>query len=304
METDRANGPDGARYAHVDGEVVPADEAAVSVRDRGFRYGDAAVEILRAYGGVPFRWEARADRLADTCEALGMPLTDLGLSAIDLRARIGETLAANGLAEARLRLSITRGDAAGLTPPSAGETDPTVVVTATPLPRGGRADGRTWGDPATIQTAKTRRVPDRSVPRDAKTHAYLDAVLARAETRVTGADDAVLLDADGAVTGCAAATLFFVADDAIRTPADAYPGVTRETLLDLAREEGFPVETGRYAPDDVRAADEAFLASTVDEVRPVGSYDGVEIGGGPVTRLLSRLYDERVEAACYDPSDP
>lgn len=295
---------DPLRY-HVDGELVPAAEATVSVRDRGFRYGDAGFETMRAYGGTVFRWDAHVERLFGTLEALGMPAEDLGLSAIDLRARVRDTLAANDLGDAYVRLSVTRGEDSGFAPPAAADTDPTVVVVVDPLARGGRADrgGRPgWDEPATVQTVKTRRVPDRSLPSDAKTHNYLNNVLARIETRVTDADAALVLDADGIVAECATANLFFVDDDAIRTPSldgPVLPGVTRAEVLDIAAEEGFPVEEGTYVPDDVRRADEAFLTSSVREIRPVATVDGVEIGGGPVTSLLSRLYADRVERECY-----
>ncbi|WP_313692716.1 aminotransferase class IV [Halorarum halobium] len=301
---------DSLRY-HVDGEVVPAEEATVPVSDRGFRYGDAGFETMRAYGGTVFRWDAHLERLFDTLDSLGMPADELGLSKLDLRARVRETLAANDLREAYVRLSVTRGGAPGVTPPAAAEVDPTVVVVVRPLSRGGRTErgGEPgWDEPATVQTVKTRRVPDRSLPSDAKTHNYLNSVLAQVETRVTDADVALMLDADGTVAECAMANLFFVADDAIRTPSldgPVLPGITRAEVLDVAREEGFPVEEGSYVPDDVRAADEAFLTSSVREIRPVESVDGVEIGGGPVTNLLSRLYADRVERECYgdEPDD-
>lgn len=292
-------------YYHVDGELVPADEATVSVHDRGFRYGDAGFETMRAYGGTLFRWDAHVERLFDTLETLGMPAGDLGLSAIDLRARVRDALAANDLAEAYVRLSVTRGEDSGFAPPAAADADPTVVVVVKPLPRGGRRDRggeRVWEEPATVQTVKTRRVPDRALPSDAKTHNYLNSVLARIETRVTDADAALLLDADGAVAECDTANLFFVDDDAIRTPSldgPVLPGVTRAEVVDVAAEEGFPLEEGTYVPDDVRGADEAFLTSSVREVRPIASVDGVEVGGGPVTTLLSRLYADRVERECY-----
>ena len=96
----------GERRYHVDGEIVPASAATVSVEDRGFAYGDAAFETLRAYGGEVFRWDDHAARLADTCETLGL---DHGLADADLKARINETLAANDLADAYVKLSITRG---------------------------------------------------------------------------------------------------------------------------------------------------------------------------------------------------
>ncbi|MFB9825360.1 aminotransferase class IV [Halobaculum roseum] len=303
---DDGDGDDGDDLVyHVDGDLVPATEASVSVTDRGFQYGDAAFETVRAYGGTLWRWDAHVERLFGSLDALGMPADEMGLSALDLQARVRGTLRANDLADAYVRLSVTRGETAGFAPPAAGETDPTVVVLVKPLPRGGSPDAggeSVWDGPATLQTVKTRRVSDRAIPSDAKTHNYLNNVLARVETRVTGADEAVMLDDDGRVAECATANLFFVDDDAIRTPSldgPVLPGVTRAEVLDIAREEGFPIEEGAYTPDDVRGADEAFIASSIREIRPVGTYDGVEIGGGPVTTLLSRLYDERVEAECY-----
>ena len=99
-DADADTGGRSLRY-HVDGDLVPAESASIPVTDRGFLYGDAAFETLRAYGGEVFHWDAHADRLAETCDALGM---DHGLSDDDLRARIDETLAANDLDEAYVRL--------------------------------------------------------------------------------------------------------------------------------------------------------------------------------------------------------
>jgi branched-chain amino acid aminotransferase len=289
------------RTYHVDDELVPADNATVSVRDRGFMYGDAAFETLRAYGGDVFRWADHAARLADTCETLGM---DHGLSDADLKRRIDETLDANGLDDAYVRLSVTRGEQPGrLTP--AVDVDPTVVVVVEALPRGGVDGEAVWDGPATLQTVKTRRTPDRSLPATAKTHNYLNGILARAELRVTGADEAVMLDADGRIAEGATSNLFFVRDDALCTPSldgPVLPGVTRGTVLDIAGEEGLPVREGSFTPDDLRAASEAFVTNTTWEVRPIATVDGIDVGGGPVTELLARLFDARVEATHYGES--
>jgi branched-chain amino acid aminotransferase len=283
----------------VDGELVPAAEATVSVRDRGFMYGDAAFETMRSYGGTVFRWDAHWDRLEATCETLSIPLPG---SRADLYERVSETLAANDLREASVRLSITRGaDHRGLTPPD--DPDPTVVIQVSPLPRGGVEGDSAWDDPEVLQTVKRKRVPDESIPSDAKTHNYLNGILARLETRVSDADEALVLDADGNVAEAATANVWFVDDNALRTPSldgPILPGVTRDVVLDLAAEEGIPVEEETYAPDDVRDADEAFLTSSIREIRPIERLDGVEIGGGPVTSLLARLYDARVERECYE----
>ncbi|MFD1641047.1 aminotransferase class IV [Halohasta litorea] len=294
---------------HVDGDLVAADEATVNVRDRGFLYGDAAFETMRAYGGDVFEWEAHMDRLAETCEVLGL---DHGLSDGDLRERVDETLAANTLQEAYIRLSITRGVQPGkLTPDEA--VDPTVVVIVSELPRGGQGSQPVWDGPATLQTVKTKRIPDASIPARAKTHNYLNGILARLELRVTGADEALLVDAEGHVTEGATSNLFFVRDNALRTPSldgPVLPGITRRVVLELAREEGIPVEEGQYSPEEIRSADEVFLTNSTWELRPVETVDGLSVSeaddgstgtaAGPVTTLLSRLFDARVESAYYD----
>ncbi|WP_435195735.1 aminotransferase class IV [Natronomonas sp. EA1] len=286
---------------HVDGALVPREEATVSVEDRGFRYGDAAFETLRAYGGEVFRWDAHLSRLEHTCETLGMPdaVPD------DLALRVAETLDANDLEDAYVRVSVTRGVQPGkLTPEEA--VSPTVVVVVKPLPRGGLSGQRVWDAPAVVQTSKTRKIPSNALPADIKTHNYLNGILARLELRRVSReeyapDEALMRDAEGYVAEGATSNVFFVDDGTLKTPetGSLLPGITRETVLDIAAGEAFPVEEGTYTLDDVRDADEAFLTNTTWELRPVASVDGLEVGGGPITTLLQRLYDERVEAACY-----
>jgi len=301
---------------HVDGDLVPAGEATVSVRDRGFTYGDAAFETLRAYGGDVFEWDAHADRLAGTLETLGF--ADAAPPRDDLRARLDATLDANDLADAYLKLSVTRGVQPGKLTPGP-DVDPTVCVYVSPLPRGGRGAERVWDAPAAVETVETRRVPTASIPADAKTHNYLNGILARLDLRRTAAgsnsppaDEALVLDVDGAVTEGATSNLFFVADGVLRTPdpdaAPLLPGVTRRVVLDLAADAGIDVETGRYGVEDVRAADEAFLTNTTWEIRPVASLDGESFvagsadgsaAAGPVTTDLRARFDDLVERRHY-----
>jgi len=286
---------------HLDGELVPREAATVPVDDRGFRYGDAAFETMRAYGGEVFEWDRHAARLERTCEALGMPDAVPG----DLPLRVAETLDANDIADACVRVSVTRGVQPGkLTPHE--EVDPTVVVVVKGLPRGGLDGENVWAGPAVVQSVKTRRVPDAALPAGAKTHNYLNGILARLELRRARTDthrpdEALMRDVDGNVAEGATSNVFFVADGTLRTPepGDLLPGITREVVLELAAAESFPVETGSYDLDDVRDADEGFLTNSTWEIRPVGSVDGIDVGGGPITALLRRLYDERVEERCY-----
>ena len=286
---------------HLNGDLVLRSEATVSVDDRGFRYGDAAFETCRAYGGEVFAWDRHLRRLRGTCEMLGMP----EVVPDDLALRVAETLDANDLRDAYVRISISRGAQPGkLTP--APDIDPTVVVYARPLPRGGTDGAPVWDDAAVVQSVATRRIPDGAVPADAKTHNYLDGVLARlelrrAETEGYEPDEALMCDADGHVAEGATSNLFFVDDGVVKTPAagSILPGITRETVMQLAADEGFPVETGRYGLEDVCGADEAFLTNTTWEVRPIDELDRIDVGVGPMTDLLARLYDQRVEARCY-----
>jgi len=288
---------------HVDGALVPAEEATVNVRDRGFLYGDAAFETLRVYGGEVFEWEAHFERLARTCRTLGfdraMPPAE------DVRERVRETVAANDLSEAYARVSITRGVQSGKLTPDP-RVAPTVVVIVDELPRGGTAGESVWDDPATLRTVQRRRPPDAAVPADAKTHNYLTGILARLELRGTDADEAVVLDTDGYVTEGATSNVFFVEGGTLKTPTTdlpILPGVTRGVVLDLARAEGFPVEAGEYGVGDLRSADEVFLTNTTREVRPVVAVDGTPVERGPMARLLARLFDERVERRHYDESN-
>mgnify|MGYP006287162679 CR=1 FL=1 len=289
---------------HVGGELVDAADAALPVDDRAVAFGDAVTDTIRCYGGTPFAWERHVDRLFDACAALGF---DPGVDAVDLRARVEETLAVNELEAALIRVSITRGpggggqttlpDAARHRPPP--DPDPTVVVTAAPVP----------DDQGSIrlQTVRTRALSTESVPAAPLTHARLDAVCAQAELRRAAppdgdpADEAVLLDTDGHVVGGTASDPVFVDGEAIRLPAlGDRPArtATRAVVRQLADSEGLPVAAVPCTPADLRAAEEAFVAEPSAGIRPVASLDGVAVGGGPVTDLLSRLFADRVAATC------
>jgi branched chain amino acid aminotransferase apoenzyme (EC 2.6.1.42) len=268
-------------------------------------YGDGAFETLRAYGGSVFRWEAHADRLRQSCDALEI---DHGLDSAALRERIDETLAANELQEAYVKLSITRGRQPGKLDP-APDSDPTVVVYVSPLAKGGTGSESVWDGPARLQTVSTQRIPDEALPAQAKTHNYLNEILARLELRETDADEALMLDLDGNIAEGATCNIFFVDDDGLRTPrldGSILPGITRETVLAIAEEEGIPVEQSQYEPARLREADEVFLTNSTWEVRPVASVDGKTIGSGgpgPMTRLLSHLFDQRIDERHYRDSD-
>jgi len=282
---------------HVDGALVERADATVHVDDRGFRYGDAAFETCRAYGGEVFLWDRHLDRLESTCAVLGMAEAVPG----NLRARVDETLEANDLSEAYVRVSVTRGVQPGTLTP-AEDADPTVVVYVDPLPSGGTDGEPIWDGPATVQSVETRRIPDDALPAGAKTHNYLNGILARLEVCGSdAADESLMRDTDGYVAEGATSNVFFVDRGTLKTPkrGTILPGITRGAVLDAAERIGVPAETGRYTIDDVRGSTEAFLTNTTWEIRPIGRLDGAAIGGGPVTDRLREAYDELVDRRCY-----
>ncbi|MFB6101596.1 MAG: aminotransferase class IV [Haloplanus sp.] len=289
---------------HVDGALVDADAATVSVDSRVATAGDAVTEPVRAYAGTPFAWDAHAERLFGACDALGI---DPGVDAATLHTRVEATLTANDLDEALVRVSILREGreadppllAGRLRPPA--DADPTVVVTVTPL------SDVTTDDAVTLQTVRTRAIPPASVPAASVTHNRLDAVCAQAELRRAAPPDgdpaaeALLLDAEGQVVGGTASDPIFVDDEAVRMPAlgdRTARTATRSVVRDIAAAESFPIVEDAYTPADLRDAAEAFLAEPTAGIRPVDRIDGIDVGGGPVTDLLARLFEERVTTAC------
>jgi len=291
---------------HVGGRLVDAADTTLPVDDRGVTLGDAVTESLRVAAGKPVAWTAHVDRLREACVALEF---DAVPDAADLRARVDETVAANGHDDALVRMTVTRGrgegvstlpDAARLRPPA--DPDPTVVVTLDPF-----AADRV---PISLQTVRTRAIRPAAVPVAPATHNRLDAVRAQAELRRAAppdddpADEALVLDDDGHVVGGTASDPLFVADDALRLPSlgDHAPRTaTRRLVRDLADAEELPVAHGAYSPTDFRDADEVFVAEPTAGVRPVDRIDGVAVGDGPVTRLLAHLYDARFVDDAGDP---
>ncbi|MFC6721767.1 aminotransferase class IV [Halobacteriaceae archaeon SHR40] len=281
---------------HVNGELVPADEATVNVRDRGFMYGDGAFETLRIYAGEPFEWDAHAERLQRSCETLGFG--DALPPASDLRERVDETLAANDLFDSYLKLSVTRGVQPGKLTPGE-DVDPTIVIYVSELPRAGVDGERVWDGPASVGTVERERVSDEAIPADAKTHNYLNGILARLELRNSDHDEAIMCSSDGYLAEGATSNLFFVSGGTLRTPTAALPllpGITRDVVLSLAEEAGISVETGRYDPEILRQASEVFVTNSTWEIRPVTRVDDEPVAVGPVTRDLQERFDKLVES--------
>ena len=287
---------------NVDGALVAPGEARVSVFDRGFLYGDSVYEVVRTYDGRPFELDRHLARLAHSAERIGLvPRWPLDRIA----GEIGRTLeAARGgdapdpaaapwnAGERYVRVVMTRGAGEiGLDPALA--VDPQAIVIVQPLqgpPRSAYEEG------VKVVLAGPPRPSPEAVDPTAKTGAHLPHVLAVREARAAGAHEALMLDARGFVTEGSSSNVFGVRAGRLVTPplaAGILEGVTRGVVLRLAGDLGVPVEETALRPEDLAAADEAFLTSTVREIVPVVCLGDARVGTGrpgPVTRRLHAAF--------------
>jgi branched-chain amino acid aminotransferase len=279
----------------VDGRRADASRPAVSAFDRGFTLADGLFETMRAYHGTVFRVDRHLDRLAAGAAVLGIAVPN---HVADTIAAAANTLRALGWLDAALRLTLSRGAGPrGLAPAPPGE--PVTVLTVHALSPRGPLANRT----VRVRTAVGRRnefAPTAGV----KTLAYTDAVVALAQARAAGADDALFLDTAGHLSEATASNLFLVSGSMLRTPPLAcgvLPGITRAAILDLAATIGLAVREDVLLPRDLSAADEAFLTSSVRELTPIARADDRAMPNGapgPVTARVADAFAALVAREC------
>jgi branched-chain amino acid aminotransferase len=282
------DGPATPGHVWVDGEILPADGAHLSVFDRGFQLGDGVFETLRARGGRVTELPAHLARLHRSAGGLDIELPpDVETRLADGIARL---LAADGLdgaaADASIRITVSRGvyRARGVLP-AHEDVPPTIAIQAwpvTPAP----ADHLERG--LHLVTSSVRRDPLNPLAM-LKTTSRAEYVYARLEARRAGADDALFMTIDDHLSEGTSANIFLVrgADSAgsqeLATPSldcAILPGTTRSWLLEWAARVGLRPVEGRLERRDLAAADEAFLSSSVAGILPVTMFDGAPIGDG------------------------
>jgi branched-chain amino acid aminotransferase len=275
----------------LNGELTPAHAARVPVLDHGLLYGDGVVEGIRFYRGRAFRLDAHLARLQRSARAIRL---NLPLDASALATAIGDTIAAFGAPDGYLRLVVTRGAGRlGIDPSSCAQ--PNVFIIADELTM---ASERMRREGARVIVAATRRLgPDGLDPR-VKSLNYLNHILARLEAVNAGADEAILLNGAGHVAEGTADNVFIVRDGVLLTPPTcdgALEGITREVVLELARDLDIAARERSLGPYDLYTADECFLTGTGAELIPVREVDGRALRPGPVYRQLATAYLSLIE---------
>lgn len=272
---------------YVDGELVPRDQAKVSVFDSVVQGGDAVWEGLRVYDGKIFALDRHLDRLfasAHTLRFQGVPTRD------EVRDAVVSTLVANEMYdEAHLRLTLTRGPkfTSGMSPEN-NRAGCTLIVLAEWKPP-------VFGDSGIrLITSSVRRNSPATL--DSKIHHnnLLNNILAKIEADVAGVDDAIMLDLHGFVAETNATNIFIVKDEVLVTPnPDAcLPGITRAIVLELAASIGLETSERNVSLSEVYTADEVFTSGTMGGLAPVLEVDGRMIGGGVTGPVTARLREE------------
>ena len=288
------------------GEIVPETQARVPFRDRGFKYGDAAFDTTRTFGHKIFKLDEHLDRLYRSLKYLQI---DPGISRAELKRATEEVVEINlkNVTEDEdiwVTQRVTRGMDAGDKRQWPDYPDRTVLVESRALPL--RERGKFYRDGIKLVTPSIRRPsPDTLSPR-AKTHNYLNLVIAELEVKDRDPDaHALLLDTNGNLAEGKGSNIFIVKDGAVITPKERYvlPGVSRQTAKDLATAQNLRVEEADIDLYDAINANEMFITSTSFCICPVGSFNGNVIGDGavpgPITKNLIDAYVEYVGCDWY-----
>lgn len=282
-------------YISTEGRPLEPADAKVSVFDRGFLYGDSVYTTMRTVAGRPVELDRHLARLRRSAAGIGF---EIPFSNAEISDAIAQTHAAAGNAESSVRVVVTRGTGPIMLDPR-GSQSPTMVILVQELKL---PDARRYeaGIAAVIiEAQKTgRSLLDPTV----KSGNYLSNILALRQAIERSGEDAILCGPQGNVAEGATSNVFMVHEETVLTPSfdvGILPGITREVVCGLVRDAGVPLLETRIRPDDLRAADEVFLTSSVRGIMPVTVLDGRRVGdgtAGPFTRKLLRRYGEYLDA--------
>ena len=270
---------------YIDGEFLPKAEAKVSVFDHGLLYGDGVFEGIRSYNGRVFKLDEHLERLYDSAKSI---MLQMPIPIETMKETVLETLRRNHLTEAYIRLIITRGVGdLGLDPDKCPK--PSIIIIADKIvlyPQ------KFYEDGLEIVTASVRRNYAEAINPRIKSLNYLNNILAKIEGKQAGAEEVLMLNVEGYVVECSGDNIFWIKNEILVTPPvhiGILEGVTRNSVINLARDAGIHVEERVFTRHDLYIADECFLTGTAAEVIPVVKIDRRAIGDGQPGKITQRL---------------
>lgn len=279
-----------SEIVYLNGSLIPRSQARISALDYGFLYGFGLFETMRAYEGQVFRLDRHLNRLVHSAEVLGLPI-----GVTDLKSAVMATIQANQLGDARVRITISIGEG-GIVPDPSTCDKPTVLILAghyQPYPQ------QVYEKGFRAIVSSIRRNSQSPLSR-LKSANYLESILARQEARAAGIDEALCLNEKGLLAEASMSNIFLVTNSILRTPGQdsgILPGITRETILELASPLGINTVEHDIRLDELFQAQEAFLTNSLMEIMPLTEIDGKPIGPGrpgPLTKRLAMAYKKLV----------
>ena len=282
---------------YINGQIVPQEDAKISVFDHGLLYGDGVFEGIRAYHGKIFTLDEHLDRLYDSATAISLKIP---ITKAEMAEAIKQTMKANNLSDSYIRLVVTRGvGKLGLDPNKCAT--PQIIIIADTIELYSKALYEKGLDIVTVTTIRNHFS---ALDPKIKSLNYLNNILAKIESIQSGAGEALMLNKDGYVAECAGDNIFIFKDNILRTPpssAGILVGITRNVVMKLAAEMGVQVREELMTRYDLYIAEECFLTGTAAEIIPVVKIDGRTIGTGKpgkITLDLLKRYRDLTRNGC------
>lgn len=276
----------------VNGEFVEWRDAKLHILSHGLHYGGSVFEGERLYDGQVFKLREHSERLIKSAEYLDMKLP---YTAQELDEFTMETIKANGLENAYIRPVAWRGSEQMAI--SANMASIHVAIACWELPKYFFADTDTQG--LALQTAKWRRPDPTTVPVQSKAAGvYMISTIAKHEAERNGYNDVLMHDYKGRVAESSGSNMFLIKDGVLKTPNPEcfLNGITRQTVIGMARDMGYEVEVTDIMPEEVNDFDEVFVTGTAAEITAVGKIDDKEFGIGPITKKIQDAYKDLVHS--------
>jgi branched-chain amino acid aminotransferase len=286
--------------AYVNGEYVPQSEAKLSIFDHGVLYGDGVFDAFCAWNGKIFKIDQHIDRLF---KSLNIFQIDIPLSKENLRRIIIDVVQRNREKNQYIKCIVTRG--VGPRPLlSPVGCKASVVVFSRPF-LWLSASGSALENGVKARISNMRAIPAQCMDHKSKNLNYAHFVLIKMEALSAGADEAIILDIDGFVNEGPGYNVFVINKGKLFTPSSSegiLAGITRETVFEIAKQEGMEVIEDRISPHDIYNADELFFSSTAGAITPVVEVDGRKIASGtpgPITKRIYELYFKMLDKGVH-----
>lgn len=276
------------QWIYLDGEHVTKENAKISVFDHGFLYGDGIFEGIRIYNGNIFKCNEHLDRLYDSAKSIDMVIP---LTAEEMLEAMAETIRRNEMRDGYIRLIVSRGVGnLGLDPRRC--IKPSVIIIVEQLAIYSK-EAYLNGLKA-VSVAQRRNIPDALNPK-IKSLNYLNNILVKIQSNFAGADEAIMMNAQGYVTEGSGDNIFIIKKGVITTPPcylGALEGITRQAIIELCENLEIPLKEEPFSMHDVYIADEVFFTGTAAEVIAAREIDGRIIGEGQAGPITLQLLEE------------